>query len=103
MELDRILEDMFDSIKESEASKKKLIHSMSELMDRIKTSEITRLCVLQFMNKAAAIEGDNDYQNGYIAAAADLCEMINIARGVKEDDRTGEDADCDSEGNEGQE
>lgn len=100
MELDRILEDILDSIKESEASKKKLIHSMSELMDRIRISEITRLCVLQFMNKAAVIEGDNDYQNGYIAAAADLCEMINIARGVKEDDRTGEDADCDSEANE---
>lgn len=103
MELDRILEDMLDSIKESEASKKKLIHSMSELMDRIKTSEIIRLCVLQFMNKAAALEGDNDYQNGYIAAAADLCEMIDIARGVKKDDRRGEDADCDSETNEGQE
>ena len=92
MELDRILDDMLDSIKESEASKKKLIHSMSELMDRIKTSEIIRLCVLQFMNKAAALEGDNDYQNGYIAAAADLCEMIDIARGVKEDDSSCKDS-----------
>lgn len=93
MELDRILEDMLDSIKENEASKKKLIHSMSELMDEIKTSEITRLCVLQFITKAAALEGKNDYQNGYIAAAADLCEMIVIARGEKTDEGDREESD----------
>ena len=99
MELDTILDEILDSIKESEASKKKLIHSMGELMDRIKDSEIIRLCVLQFMQKAAALEGKNDYQNGYVAAAADLCEMIDIAKGVKKDDGRGEDADCDSETN----
>lgn len=99
MELDTILKEILDSIKESEASKKKLIHSMGELMDRIKDSEIIRLCVLQFMQKAAALEGENDYQNGYVAAAADLCEMIDIAKGVKKDDGRGEDADCDSETN----
>ena len=85
MELDRILAEIIDSIKESEASKKNLIHSLGELMDEIKDSEIIRLSVLQFMQKAAAIEGNNDYQMGYIAAAADLAEMIDIARGVKEE------------------
>lgn len=100
MELDRILEEILDSIHETEVSKKKLIHSLGELMDRIKDSEIIRLCVFQFMQKVVAIEGSNDYQNGYIAAAADLCEMIDIARGVKEDDGRGEDTDCDSEANE---
>lgn len=103
MELDTILDNILDSIQETESSKKKLIHSLGELMDRIKDSEIIRLCVLQFIQKAAAIEGNNDYQNGYIAAAADLCEMIDIARGVKADDGRGEDADCDSETNKGQE
>ena len=103
MELDTILDEILDSIKESETSKKKLIHSMGELMDRIKDSEIIRLCVLQFIQKAAALEGKNDYQNGYVAAAADLCEMIDIAKGVKADEGRGEDTDCDSEANEGQE
>ena len=103
MELDRILDEILDSIKESEASKRNLIHSMGELMDRIKDYEIIKLCVLEFMQKAAAIERKNDYQMGYIAAAADLCEMIDIARGVKEDDGRGENADCDSETYEGQE
>lgn len=93
MELDRILDEILDSIQETEASKKKLIHSLGELMDRIKDSEIIRLCVLQFMQKAAAIEGNNDYQNGYIAAVADLCEMIEIARGVKADEGNGEESD----------
>ena len=102
MELDTILENILDSIRETEASKKNLIHSLGELMDRIKDSEIIRLCVLQFMQEAAAIEGNNAYQCGYIAAAADLYEMIDIARGVKEDDRRGKDTDCDSETNEGQ-
>lgn len=66
--------------------KKKLIHSLGELMDGIKDSEIIRLCVLQFIQKAAALEEKDDYQKGYIAAAADLCEMIDIERGVKADE-----------------
>lgn len=103
MELDTILDEILDSIKESEASKKKLIHSLGELMDEIKDSEIIRLCVSQLIQKGAALEGKNDYQNGYIAAAADLIEMIEIAKGVKADDDRREDTDCDSEANERQE
>lgn len=86
MELDKILDDILEAIKDSEASKKKLIHSLGELMDGIKDSEIIRLCVLQFIQKAAALEEKDDYQKGYIAAAADLCEMIDIERGVKADE-----------------
>lgn len=93
MELDKIFDDILEAIQESEASKKKLIHSLGELMDEIKDSEIIRLCVLQFMQKAATLKEENDYQMGYVAAAADLCEMIDIAREVKVNEGDGKESD----------
>lgn len=106
MELDKILGDILDAIKESEDAKKKLIQNLHKLMDEIKEGEIVKLCVNQFLVSAIA-EGPNEnpsqFEAGYIAAAADLCEMIDIARGVKADDGRGEDTDCDSETDEGQE
>ena len=106
MELDIILQNILDALEESTQTKKKLVHNIGELMDIIKEGENTRLCVKQFIVSALAeapIENPTQFEAGYIAAAADLCEQINIARGVKEDDGRGKDADCDSETDEGQE
>ncbi len=106
MELDTILDNILDSIQETEASKKKLIHSLGELMDIIKEGEITRLCVKQFIVSALAetsSENPTQFEAGYIAAASDLVKMINVAKGEKDNDGRGEDADCDSETDEGQE
>lgn len=81
MEFNEILDNILDGLHQEEQGRKQIIHAVSELMDQIREYEIIRLCVYRFVEKAAAVSSDDEYAHGYVAAAADLTELIDIATG----------------------